>query len=215
MKTFSKWKIGEVEEEFQVREIIKSKLLHEWMCHQTTPSEFEQIQLQHLATLLQEGVYHWNEHELSMKFIGPLLTMVNFDQPNYHSFMQRELSAPYKNETLSGLVDMVVAQGRRDPKKPYFFIHEYKKDQDPSGDPLAQLLVTMIAAQLLNQDDQPIYGGYVMGRMWYFAVLDGKEYSVHPGLNAIMADDITEIFGVLKNAKAIIDRMVAPDDYTR
>jgi|GEM_PF-4961914 len=39
----------------------------------------------------------------------------------------------------------------------------------------------------------------------YFALLDGNEYSVHPGLNAIDLEDIQEILGVLKKTKILIE----------
>ena len=67
----------------------------------------------------------------------------------------------------------------------------------------------MIAAQLLNNDGQPLYGVYVIGHMRYFVVLEGKEYTVHRrGLNA-STDELEQIFGVLQNTKPIIERWLA------
>ena len=68
-------------------------------------------------------------------------------------------------------------------------------------------MVTMVAAQMLNQDERPIYGAYVRGRMWHFVLLDSKEYIVHPGFNA-MREEIIDIFSTLKNTKMIIDSLV-------
>ncbi|MEM7539194.1 MAG: hypothetical protein AAF639_43955 [Chloroflexota bacterium] len=68
-------------------------------------------------------------------------------------------------------------------------------------------MIEMVAAQLLNQDDRPVYGAYLLGRMWFFVVLHGKEYVVHRGLNST-GPELTEIFGVLKNIKNIIDEII-------
>ena len=73
-------------------------------------------------------------------------------------------------------LNVITATGKRVPKHPYFFIHEYKKELESSSDPLGQLMIAMVAAQHLNQDGNPLYGAYVVGRSWNFVILDGKEY---------------------------------------
>ncbi len=88
-------------------------------------------------------------------------------------------------------------------------IHEYKKEYDSSNDPLGQLLVAMVAAQKLNDDGNPLYGAYVLGRYWHFVLLEGDTYAVHAGLNAAAQDDLSIIFGTLKQTKAFIDRLIA------
>ena len=50
-----------------------------------------------------------------------------------------------------------VASGKQSPKKPFFFLHEYKKQADTSNDPTGQLLAEMVAAQKANPDTHPIY----------------------------------------------------------
>lgn len=206
MKTFSQWTIVEVEAEFGIQQIAESPLLDSWMTVDALPASDEQKNLDRLQNLLVQRVYDWNEYELSFNFIGPLLTMIDFNRKNYRSFMERELSTPYGNETLSGTVDFVVAQGRRVPERPFFFIHEYKRERDKNSDPLGQLMIEMVAAQLLNQDEHVLYGAYVVGRNWHFVVLNGREYAVHRGLNAT-SDELYTIFGVLKNMEVILDEM--------
>ena len=86
-------------------------------------------------------------------------------------------------------------------------MHEYKKEPPHKDDPRGQLLIAMVAAQLLNQDENPLYGAYVVGRMWYFVVLEGKSYTVHRGFNA-SSQEIGQILGVLKNIRSIIERLL-------
>jgi len=185
MKTFSKWTTEEVVKELQT-------------------TDYEQHQLNHLQNRLEERIYAWNEQELAINFIGPVLSIVDFNGDQYHSFSERELSVLYKKERLYGLVDVVVADGLFTPERPYFFLKEFKKEVDSSNDPLGQLLIAMIVAQMLNENEHPIYGAYVKGRLWHFALLDGSTYAVHAGFNAL-TDDLQKILGVLKNTKLIID----------
>lgn len=67
----------------------------------------------------------------------------------------------------------------------------------------------MVAAQKLNDDNNPIYGAYVLGRYWHFVLLDGDTYIVHPGLNAATPDDLHRIYGTLQHTKTLIDACIA------
>ncbi len=212
MKTFSKWTIAEVEDRFGLILTKESCLLTEWFRVENCLSEEEEKRLNELCRSLQDHVHDWNEAELKLKFIAPLLLTVNFDQEKYCSFMEREISVTIENETLSGVIDFIVARGRRIPKKSYFFLHEYKKEQDSSNDPLGQLTVAMVAVQKLNNDNKPLYGAYIMGRLWFFVVLHGYEYSVSLGHNAARLNELNEIFNILKNTKTIIAELMKDEE---
>jgi hypothetical protein len=210
MKSFSKWTIAEVEEQFALRQWKQHDLLSQWLnvdgFVSVTPEE-EHL-LADFRTNLIDHVWDWNEWELKGKFIFPLLAAVNFDEELYQSFIEREISVEIEDDVLSGKVDFLVANGRRYPKHPYFFIHEFKKEHEASGDPLGQLLITMVAAQKLNDDGKPVYGCYVMGRLWFFVVLDGQDYATSLAYDATK-DDILEIFMVLIKVKGIIEELIA------
>ncbi len=207
MKSFSKWTIEDVEDTFHVVLHKHHERLQAWMTSQTSPSEEEDLQLTHLQEKLQDHVWDWNEEELKVYFIIPLLNLVDFDQKQYHPFLARELSMTYHDEKVAGTVDFVVASGKRSPKRPFFFLHEYKKEHDSSDDPLGQLMIAMVTAQMLNNDEHPVYGAYVMGRYWHFVVLEGQRYAVHTGLNAT-DKELKTIFSVLHNTKGILDAWV-------
>lgn len=207
MKPFSKWTIAEVEDQFQIVQHKQSDLLNDWLIIRFQPSQDEEKKLDTLRERLFEHVYDWNEYELSLKFIAPLLLMVDFDQDNYQSFFERQISVTFNGEQLSGTIDFIVARGKRIPKQPYFFIHGYKKELESPNDPLGQLMIAMIAAQKLNNDDNPIYGAYIVGRLWNFVVLDRLDYSVSLAYDATK-DNIKEIFGILQNTKNIIEKFI-------
>ncbi|MCP4345950.1 MAG: hypothetical protein GY795_10550 [Desulfobacterales bacterium] len=208
MKSFSQWTIEEVEDIFHVVSAQENKLLADWLDVSSDLSREQEKQLDRLCKKLRSRVWDWNEEELKVGFIGLLLDMVDFDQEDYRSFMEREISAVYEDEKLSGTVDFLVAQGRRSPRHPFFFIHEYKKEHDSSNDPLGQLMIAMIAAQIINNNNNPVYGAYVMGRHWYFVVLDSLEYAVSLGHNAAKHEELKDIFGILKNTREIIDNLI-------
>ena len=203
MKPFPKWTIEEVEETFQIVLQKQHDQLQRWMESYPAPSEDERSALQSLQDKLLDNVWDWNEEELKVYFIVPLLELVRFDHELYKPFLSRELSMTVQGDTVGGIVDFMVASGRRSPKSPYFFIHEYKKERDSSNDPLGQLMIEMVTAQTLNHDNHPVYGAYIMGRYWHFTVLHGRSYAVHTGLNAA-DEELLHIFGVLRNTDDII-----------
>ncbi|MCB1190829.1 MAG: hypothetical protein H7A23_07890 [Leptospiraceae bacterium] len=207
MKPFAKWTIEEVEETFHIELQKNHKLLKDWIeASGILPSQ-EETELAKLQEKLLDHVWDWNEEELKVYFIIPLVSLVDFEHPYYKPFLDRELSMDYKEEKITGKVDFLIAGGKRSPKRPFFFIHEYKKEHDSSNDPLGQLMIAMIAAQQLNNDKQCIYGVYIMGRYWHFVILDENEYEVHTGLNA--ADqEIKTIFYTLKNTKKRIEERI-------
>ncbi len=209
MKPFSKWTIAEVEDKFQVVLCRQYHLLDEWLTQDCELlSEQETKKLDELKERLLNHVHDWNESELKYKFIVHLLSMIRFDQDKYQSFMERELTVNIDGEILSGVVDFMVAVGRRIPKKPFFCIHEYKKELDISNDPLGQLVIAMIAAQKINNDGHPVYGAYVIGRLWFFVILEGLNYAVSLAYDATK-DDINCIFNILKNTKRIIEKRIS------
>jgi hypothetical protein len=88
--------------------------------------------------------------------------------------------------------------------KPYFFIHEYKQESKRgSTDPKGQLLSEMLVAQVRNEGKMPVYGCYVLGRSWFFVILNGKEYAVSNAYNA-SDDDIYTVIAILRKVKEYI-----------
>lgn len=139
--------------------------------------------------------------------------MVDYNKvDDYRSFAERKISADLvKNDgetiNVSGNVDFLVANGEVYPEQPFFCIHEYKKEKGSANDsdPLGQVLIAMHAVQELNEQQFPIYGAYVVGRHWYFVVLEKQEYAVSRSFDA-SEEGIFEIYKVLKKLKGLIER---------
>lgn len=159
--------------------------------------------------MLSDNVFHWNEQELSLHFIGPIFSIVHFTiVMRMNLFAQRFISAEVSDKNgnsilLSGKPDGVLASGFRSPEIPYFAFQEYKRekasDDCPAhGDPGGQCLAAMLAGQTLNGNlSQPMYGCYVVGQNWYFLMLLGKEYAISAAYSAV-TDEVFLFWGFSK-----------------
>jgi hypothetical protein len=209
MKPFSQWTKEEIEDEFNLSADRQHLRLQEWIAVLPSFSEAEQKTLHHLSQKLLEHVHDWNEEELKICFIALLLNMVDFHQASYRPFLERELNVVYaEGKRLWGVVDFLVASGRQSPKQPFFFLHEYKRQLDTANDPLGQLLAEMVAAQAANAHSHPVYGAYVVGRHWYFIVLEEKNYGESLAYDATKADELLQIVSILKKTKALIEQLI-------
>jgi hypothetical protein len=208
-KTFEKWKIDEVIDTFGIKRIYDTNYLPlaEWLEAKTVLTDFEKLQIEKLRVELQINAEYWNEDELKFFFISPFLNEVNLKSPYYKMFTQRPISGEVKGILMNGIVDLVLAKGEAAPKKPFFFIHEYKQEQKGNNDPIAQLVTEMLVAQAQNESEMPLYGCYVMGRFWFFVVLKGNEYAVSDAYTATQ-DDIYQIVSILRAVKMKIEESV-------
>jgi hypothetical protein len=150
----------------------------------------------------------WNEDEYKFMFISPYFKLIDFTTPYFKVFTQRPMSVNYDNgaKTTSGNVEFMLAKGKQIPKKPHFFLHKYKPEKNRDNDPLGQLLIAMVAAQQINEDEQPIYGIYVNGRNWFIVVLDQNSYAVTLAYD-VSSSDIFDLFAILLHIKDSMERM--------
>ncbi|MCK5925067.1 MAG: hypothetical protein KAG10_04165, partial [Methylococcales bacterium] len=104
---------------------------------------------------------------------------------------------------LSGIVDGMIATGFRDPDRPLFCMHEYKRSIGNQSAPDAQALAAMLVAREINNNDKPIYGLYVVGLIWNFMVLNGNDYYISKDYKSDN-EEIFLIFNMLKALQKII-----------
>jgi hypothetical protein len=185
-------------------------LLDDWLGQAQELTDFERQDAEALRKLLKDNSLHWNEQELSLHFIGPIFSLVNFTVVlKMNLFAQRFIYASIPDVQnvpieLSGHPDGMLASGYRRPETPYFSFQEYKKEKDPHGDPAGQCLAAMLAGQTLNGNPQEaVYGCYVVGENWRFIVLINKEYAISSAYSA-QTDEVFFIIGVLKQLKQIV-----------
>jgi len=199
---------AKLEKWFGLRRSWSSQILDSWLQTELSLSEQETSVLKLFQEELILGHDSYSEQELSMAFIGPMLTLAHFMEPyRFKLFAGRKIEATVPTVDgemrLHGEPDGIIATGYWEPEVPLFAFSEYKKNLDPEGDPAGQALAAMLVGQTLNQNDAPLYGCYVVGHYWHFLTLEGKEYGLSRGYSAL-ADEIFDIFRILKALKQII-----------
>jgi hypothetical protein len=205
--TFKEWTLTKLDNAFGLEQIYEydyPTLLH-WQEIALTMevTDFDHLLLTRLQKPLQRGGKGWNEVELENKFISPVFMAAEFDDKTIGYFLERKLEGQVGNYFLSGIVDGMIAKGVRDPDKPFFCMHEYKRSVDNDGQPDAQALAAMLVVQAEENGRKPIYGLYIVGLIWNFMVLNGKEYCISQNYDA-SNPEIFEIFRMLKALKHII-----------
>ncbi len=206
-RTFGSFAFDEVEEMFNIQEVKQLPLLSEWLSASPVANDKIDFILDKFSAHLLQKAHIWQEDELKMFFIGPLIEMAEIGTEVFQAFTQRFFSIKFQNEEIGGKVDFMIAKGRKNPKQPYFCIHEYKQEANTSDDALGQLLIAMVAAQSLNEIKHPILGAYVIGRYWFFVTLEDNKYAKSISYDA-SSNDIFQIFAILQKSKEIITRYI-------
>ncbi|MEM8525590.1 MAG: hypothetical protein AAGG68_13195 [Bacteroidota bacterium] len=207
MKVFRDWKFQDITYKFGVQRAFNHPLLEDWLSAEHLPSEREKFTIEELREELLYTIDTLNEEELKVYFIGPFIRLIPFRKDGRRPFLDRTMSFEYEEGKLtSGRVDWMLAEGIQDPQQPYFFLHEYKKELDASGDPLGQLLIAMVGARIQNEFNFPLLGCYLTGRSWFFVIYDGEVYSVSKAFDAT-DQDIFKIYSILKEAAFRIEQL--------
>lgn len=192
---------------FQLIRIQNCVHLDNWLASSGVLDDFEQhlLDLIHQKALFKMG--GWNEEELKMKFISHLFLIANLEEENkIATFFERTMTATIGRYKLSVVCDCLVAtpKGLTSPKAPYFFLQEYKRQKGDSNDPEGQMLAAMLIAQHQNKDEKPLYGAWLVGSIWTFTVLNGKEYCTSLAFDANNKADLLQIVFILKKLKELI-----------
>jgi hypothetical protein len=206
-KYFEKWKTQEVENEFGlVRYDTNVTFLQDFLSNPVILTDDLKKDILQLRVQLRTMIEAWNEYDMSILFIGPLFNIVQSQERRiYRTFFNHSLKTILNNKEIAGRVDGMLAKGWQIPSVPLFFMQEYKAESGPNGDPLGQLLIEMVAAQALNNEpEQTLYGCYIIGRNWFFVVLQGKDYAVSFAYDATQ-NDIFDIVGILKKIKKLFE----------
>ena len=199
---FSECTLGLLENKFGLIPMRTSNTLTEWLNTTWQLQTEDKVVVPRLSMLLSDNAEHWNEIDLSMHFIGPMFSWVNFtERLRFNLFGQSTLTSVVDGIQLTGRVDEMIATGFRIPKAPFFAFSEYKRQTDPNGDPAGQALAAMLAGQSLNEDGKPIYGCFVIGKIWNFMVLEGRHYALSHAFDGTQTEDAFQILRILFQLK--------------
>lgn len=207
MLNFKDCTLVKLDKMFGLRQVLADAALAQWLGRQAEISEIERQSLALFQEELLLNVHDWNETELAYNFIGPVMALVKFTTPNSNFFAERAFSGVVDGIEMGGRPDGMIASGMREPETPYFCFQEYKRETDPEGDPAAQALAAMLAAQELNAHSHPVYGCYVKGSFWSFMTLRERQYCISQPYVATR-DDVFDIFRILKALKTIVAELI-------
>ena len=196
---FSECTLARIEDTFSLMAVESLPTLTAWITTDFELTDLDKIAVNRLCFHLQKNVLHWNEQDLSLHFIGPMFSYIDFtERYRFNLFAQRTILAVVQGIEIGGRTDEIIASGYRAPKTPLFAINEYKKETDPDGDPAGQALAAMLVGQELNRQkgvDLPLYGCYVVGGLWRFMVLEGSKYAMS---EPFVSTDIEEAHQLLR-----------------
>ena len=194
--------------------LIKTKLtaplLIEWLDATTTLNEVETVIFNHINREAIQWIEVWNEEDLKMNFIAFVIQLSHLNSHDtIRTFFEKTVEATVEGHYLKVKSDFMIAKGVLDMVKvPYFHFQEYKKDKDPNGDPNAQLIEAFLIAQEKNKNGKPMYGLYVIGRFWYFVVMEGKSYCVSKAYDSTDKEDLLQIIAILRKFRVILETVL-------
>ena len=177
-----------------------------WLSYKYKISENEEDLLKKLIRKNKLYLSGYNEAKLTFKFISPLLNRVDFDTGEIKDWYESNLTGVVNGRKFSGKTDFMVAKGKFKPKKPFFFVQEFKRST-PNNNPEFQLLAEMIVAMEINKTNI-IHGSFVIGKNWHFVVLEklkneSLEYFVSKQFNCLDIEDLRQIYINLQAAKTL------------
>jgi hypothetical protein len=180
--------------------------LDNWLSAKYELNAFEQQIIDDLYLDFEVSGEYMNEEELKARMVGLIFYAAKIDVPmKIRVFYERPIAAVVRDYTLQVIVDCMVASAvKSSPNMPYFFLQEFKKAKGEKKDPEAQMLTAMLIAREKNNDNKPIYGGYMIGTSWHFATLVGDNYCISKKYEATQKEQLTQIVFVLRMLKELI-----------
>ena len=204
------WREGDLIKTFKLNRIVtyQTPLMQEWLDVQMPDLNIgEQYNFDRALLKAQTSIAGWNEEDLKMKFISPILELGQLmDGDGVIGYFDRIISATVEDIKLTVKSDFMLATGILDVfETPYFHFQEYKPYKNPSGDSMAQLLEAFLIAQEKNKNGKPLYGVDIMGTNWQFVIMEGKDYCISSIFNSIDRTDLLTIIAVLRKFKYILE----------
>ncbi len=201
---FSTIKYIDLEDLVSITPKLNYSKFEEWFGYEYLLSQEENTFLEKLIGKHTLYLQSYMEEDLKMKFLSPIFCQVDFLTDKFHDWYDATFSGMVNGVEIKGFVDIMIAKGTETPRKPYFFIQEFKPSV-PDKDPRIQLLAEMLVAIEKNQTSI-MRGGYIIGRNWSFVILEkiGEnqfEYFVSKSFDSLDLPDLKQIYVILQAVK--------------
>lgn len=204
---YSKIRDKELETLFNIEQKLAYDKFDEWFDNDIELSIDNTIFLEKLLEEEKDYIGLYNEEDLKMRFLSPILRLVNFKTKYFRDFYDEKLTYKTDKFILNGEVDFIISTGLRKAKKPYFFIQEFKRSEE-YGNPRPQLLSELISAIELNAQTS-MKGAYIVGENWNFVILEKLDtnkyqYFISRTFNSTNIEDLKDIYRNLMFVKCEI-----------
>jgi hypothetical protein len=199
---------AEVVERFNIEKQAECATLDSWLDVSGTLTPTEKELLDTVRKDMKLVGRDWNEEELKMNFVAIVFYVARLNVPKkIQFFYERRLTGEVDGIAISVKVDGMLATptNANRPKKPYFFLQEFKRSLGDDHDPEGQMLAAMILSQELNNDGKPLYGCWLQGKVWNFTTLIGRDYCVSRLYDATDMADVEHIVFILRKLKDLIE----------
>ncbi len=210
---YSKIRDTELKKLFEIEKKLSPLIFNNWFNNDICLTEDTVRYLQKLIEKNSGLIEDYYEEDLKVYYIIPLLNQIDFlnRDKEIRGFYELPMSYATDQFILNGTVDFVVSEGLVESKKPYFFIQEFKRNED-YGNPRPQLLAELITAVELN-DWKFIKGAYITGGNWHFVILEKLElhkyqYFISQNFDSTKIEDLKAIYKNLLFVKNEILAMI-------
>ena len=218
--TFGAISFKDLEHLVNLKRNFAIEVFYNWFESEIQISQDDQVFFEDLIRENYFLIESYNEEELKVKFISPILNRVKFTDVEHEirDFYEEKITYRTDRFVLTGTTDFLVSKGLEYSKKPYFFIQEFKKSIR-NDDPRPQLLAELISAVEFN-DFKLIKGAFIIGENWNFVILekldhDKYQYFISHTLNATNINDLQQIYKnllfvkheIIKIEEQLIDKL--------
>ena len=201
---FSNIKFSDLEEIVDIKVVDNDAKFDDWF---ETPYNLDDAEILFFKNLIQKNktrIAFYMEENLKAKFIIPILNLVDFVFEPVSDWYDTALSGTLNGVEFKGFTDFMVASGTENPRKPYFFIQEFKPSV-PDKDPRIQLLAELLVATEKNETTI-MRGGYIIGQYWKFVILEKLaenkfEYVISKSFDSLDLEDLKQIYIILQAVK--------------
>jgi hypothetical protein len=201
---FSTVKYSELEEIVKLKMVDNDQKFDDWFSTPYLINEEDAIFLEKLIKKHKTRMVAYMEEDLKMKFLSPIFNLVEFMTETHGDWYDATISGMVNGVEIKGFADIMIAAGTESPRKPYFFIQEFKPSV-PDRDPRVQLLAELLVAIEKNKTNI-LRGGYIIGQYWKFVILEKIaenqfEYFISPAFDALKLHDLKQIYVILQAVK--------------
>ncbi len=188
-----------------INQVRNQEIFEEWFGFEHEINKLDEEYLIKLIKANRYNISYYDEYQLLVQFISPLLYKVYFYTNKFREWHQQEIEGVLNGHKISGKLDFMVASGLEEPEIPYFFIQEFKKSVPIPKHPKGQILAQMAVA-IENNKTKKIKGAFNIGQIWNFVILEkiaeGKyQYYESKSFDCLDLDHLKQIYINLQAVK--------------